>query len=134
MSMPRAVRIFLLGVTLAAGESAGAGEYRVYAPVVNAEPVYETRYETVTRRVCSEPATSRREFTEVASTIGEDIRRQQRLWQQQRTCQAITEHLPRRRVAAYRVTYRYRGHTATTRLDHDPGEYIPVRISLSPLP
>jgi uncharacterized protein YcfJ len=127
------MQTLLLACLLGSGGSAGAGEYRVYAPVVNVEPVYETRYEAVTRAVCSEPDASLREFPEVASTIGEDIRRQHRLWQQRRACRSVTEHLPRKRVVAYRVTYRYRGHTATTRLDHDPGEHIPVRVSLLPL-
>ena len=134
MAPPRALRNFVFGIALGAGGFAGAGEYRVYAPVVNVEPVYEIRYEAVTRRVCSEPEVARREFTEVASSIGADIRRQQYLWQQRRTCRDVTEHLPRKRLTAYRVTYRYRGYTATTRLDHDPGERIPVRVSLSPLP
>ncbi|MGD2113261.1 MAG: hypothetical protein PVI50_07735 [Gammaproteobacteria bacterium] len=125
--------MLLLSILLGTVGAAGAGEYRVYAPVVNVEPIYEIRYEAVTRRVCSEPEASRRTFTEVAATIGGDIRRQQHLWQQRRTCRNVTEHLPGKRLTAYQVTYRYRGHTATTRLDHDPGERIPVRVSLSPL-
>ena len=132
--MPRGMQTLLLACLLGAGGSAGAGEYRVDAPVVNVKPLYETRYEAVTRQVCSEPDPARREFPELASTIGEDIRRQQQLWQERRTCRHVTEHLPRKRLTAYRVTYRYRGHTATTRLDHDPGASIPVRVSLSPLP
>jgi hypothetical protein len=32
------------------------------------------------------------------------------------------------------VTYRYRGYTSTTQLSYDPGERIPVTVSLSPLP
>ena len=133
MALRRGWQVLVLGVALGSGGYVGAGEYRVYAPVVNVEPIHETRFEAVTRQVCTGPDASRRDFTNVASTIGEDIRRQTRLWQQQRSCRTITEQLPRKRVTAYRVTYRYRGHTATTRLDHDPGEHIPVRVSLSPL-
>jgi len=134
MPVPRGLQILLLGVALGTCRFAGAGEYRVYAPVVSVEPVHETRYEAVTREVCTGPDAARRDFTEVASTIGDDIRRQTRLWQQQRSCRTITEHHPRKHISGYRVTYRYRGHTATTRLARDPGERIPLDISLSPLP
>jgi uncharacterized protein YcfJ len=125
--------LLLLGLLIGGAGTAEAGEYRVYAPVVNVEPVYETRYEAVTRTVCSAPDAAQRAFAELAATIGEDIRRQQLRWQQLHSCRSITEQLPRKRLTAYRVTYRYRGHTATTRLDHDPGDRIPVRVSLSPL-
>lgn len=32
-------------------------------------------------------------------------------------------------VVAYRVSYRYRGQVYTTRMDHDPGRFIRVRIN-----
>ena len=108
--------------------------FRSYATVVDVQPIVETRYEPVTRTVCSEPDAATREFTPVATTIGEDIRGQTRLWQTHRTCRTLTENEPRERVTAYRVTYRYRGHTATTQLSYDPGQRLPVNVSLSPLP
>jgi uncharacterized protein YcfJ len=111
-----------------------AGAFRTYATVVNVQPIVETHYEPVTRRVCTDPDGASREFTEVSTSIGEDIRRQNRLWQAHRSCTTITEKQARERVTAYRVTYRYRGHTSTTRLSHHPGDRMPVNVNLSPLP
>ena len=112
---------------------ASAVEFQAFAPVLNVEPVIETRYEPVTRRVCTEPDESAREFNEVAATIGEDIRRQTQLWQQQRRCSNVTEQRASEHITGYRVTYRYGGETQTTRLSYDPGERMPVNVSLSPL-
>jgi uncharacterized protein YcfJ len=111
-----------------------AGAFRSYATVVNVQPIVETRYEPVTHRVCTDPDGASREFTELSATIGEDIRRQHRLWQTHRSCNTITERQARERVTAYRVTYRYRGYTSTTQLSYDPGARMPVNVSLSPLP
>jgi uncharacterized protein YcfJ len=83
--------------------------------------------------VCTEPDESAREFNEVAATIGEDIRRQSRRWQQQHRCRNITEQRASEHITGYRVTYRYGGETQTTRLSYDPGEQMPVNVSLSPM-
>ena len=111
-----------------------AGAFRTYATVVNVQPIVETHYEPVTRSVCTDPDSSSREFVEVSATIGEDIRHQNRLWQAHRSCKTVAEKQARERVTAYRVTYRFRGHTSTTRLSYHPGDRMPVSVSLSPLP
>ncbi|MEN8106594.1 MAG: hypothetical protein ABFS22_01150 [Pseudomonadota bacterium] len=110
-----------------------AVEYQAFAPVLNVEPVMETRYEPITRRVCTEPDATAREFNDIAATIGEDIRHQVRQWQQQHRCRNVTEQRAREHISGYRVTYRYGGETETTRLSYDPGERIPVNVSLSPM-
>jgi uncharacterized protein YcfJ len=112
---------------------ASAIEFQAYAPVVSVEPIIETRYESVTRRLCTEPDNRARKFNDIAETIGEDIHRQTRLWQQQHRCRNITEQQPREHINGYRVSYRYGGETLSTRLSHDPGERMPVNVSLSPL-
>ena len=112
---------------------ANAVEFQAYAPVLNVEPVIETRYEPITRRVCNEPDDAAREFNEVAATIGEDIRHQARLWQQQHRCRNVTEQRASERITGYRVTYRYGEETTTTRLSYDPGKRVPVSVSLSPM-
>jgi len=112
---------------------ANAIEFQAYAPVLSVEPVMETRYEPVTRRVCTEPDESAREFSEVAASIGEDIRSQARLWQQQHRCRNVTEQRASEYISSYKVTYRYGGETQTTRLSYDPGERMPVNVSLSPM-
>jgi uncharacterized protein YcfJ len=113
--------------------TAGADQFQTFAPVISVEPVYETRYEPVRREVCTEPDASLRSFEEIAPSIGEDIRRQVRLWQQQRRCRTVTEQRPREHVTGYRVTYRYNGETETTLLSYDPGRQMRVNVSLSPL-
>ena len=112
---------------------ANAVEFQAFAPVLNVEPVIETRYEPVMRRVCTEPDESARELNEIAATIGEDIRQQSRLWQQQHRCRNVTEQRASEHIIGYRVTYRYGGEMKTTRLSYDPGEQMPVNVSLSPM-
>jgi uncharacterized protein YcfJ len=114
-------------------DTALAEAFRTYATVVNVQPIVRTVFEPVTRTVCNDPDGSARELTPLAASIGEDIRRQNRLWQAQRICRTVTEQQPREEVTAYRVTYRYRGYTATTRMSYHPGERMPVNVSLSPL-
>ena len=112
---------------------ANAMEFQAYAPVLSVQPVMETRYQPVTRRVCTEPDASAREFSQVAATIGEDIRRQAQQWQQQHRCRNVTEQRASEHVSGYRVTYRYGGETQTPRMSYDPGERMPVNVSLSPM-
>jgi hypothetical protein len=128
-AVPALVLMYLCGVA-----DAAAATFRGYASVLDVQPIVETWYEPVTRTVCADPDAAAREFTEVASTIGADIHDEIRRWQARRSCKAITERQPRERVTAYRVTYRFRGHTATTQLSYRPGDRLPVNISLSPLP
>ena len=125
------IRILLLAALT--NGNANAVQYQAFAPVLKVEPIMETRYEPVRREVCTEPDDSAREFNKIAATIGEDIREQERLWQQQHRCRNVTEQRARESIVGYRVTYRYGGETATTRLSYDPGERMPVNVSLSPL-
>ncbi|MGB5200246.1 MAG: hypothetical protein WBN68_17830 [Sedimenticolaceae bacterium] len=115
------------------GGLASAEQYQTLAPVLDVSPVYETRYEPVPREVCTEPDARVREFDEIAPTIGEDVRRQTRLWQRLRRCRMVTEQRAREHLAGYRVTYRYGGGTKTTVLSYDPGEQLQVNVSLSPM-
>ncbi len=123
----------LLCVWGATGPAAAAA-FRSYATVLDVQPIVETVYAPVSREACTDPDATAREFTELSTTIGEDIRRQMRLWQAQRSCRTVTERQARERVTAYRVTYRYRGYTSTTQLPYHPGDRLPVNVSLSPLP
>ncbi len=126
-----------LGLLLAIGimhAKAQAETFQSYARVIGVEPIVETTYIEVTREVCNEPDRNTHEFMPLASTIGQDIREQQRLWHAQTSCTTVTENQPRERITAYRVTYRYRGYTATTWLSYHPGERLPVNVSLSPMP
>ena len=112
---------------------ARAEAFQSYAKVVNVQPIVETTHAPVTRQVCGEPDSRAHVSSPLAATIGDDIQEQKRVWQTQTACTAVTELQPRERVTAYRVTYRYRGQTKTTRLSYRPGERIPVNVRVSPL-
>ena len=112
---------------------ARAEAFQSYATVVNVQPIVKTIQTPVTRQVCGEPDSRAHVSTPLAATIGEDIHEQKRVWRTQTSCTTVTELQPRERVTAYRVTYRYRGQTKTTRLSYHPGERIPVNVRVSPL-
>ena len=132
--MRRVLCLLLVSHAWSTSGTALAEAFQSYATVVNVQPIVETVFEPVTRTVCTDPDSSARQFTPLLTTIGEDIRRQNRLWQAQRSCKTFTEKQAREKVTAYRVTYRYRGYTSTTRLAYHPGERMPVNVGLSPLP
>jgi uncharacterized protein YcfJ len=126
-----------LYVLLAMGVVTGAAlaeGFRGYATVIDVQPIVETTHAPVMRQVCSEPDSRAHLSVPLATTIGEDIRRRKRAWQSQTSCATVTESQSRTKVVAYRVTYRYRGHTKTTQLSYHPGDRLPVNVSLSPLP
>jgi len=112
---------------------ARAEAFQSYATVVNVQPIVETTHAPVTRQVCGEPDSRAHVSSPLAATIGEDIHEQKRVWQTQTACTTVTELQPREQVTAYRVTYRYRGQTKTTRLSYHPGERMPVNVRVSPL-
>lgn len=47
-------------------------------------------------------------------------------------CHVTHESYTEQRTVGYRVKYRYRGRIYETRMDHDPGERIPVDITVTP--
>ena len=132
-SMTKSESTWVLFLAWSLGGLASAEQYQALAPVLDVAPVYETRYEPVSREICTQPDATVREFGEIAPTIGEDVRRQTRLWQQQQRCRTVTEQRAREHVTGYRVTYRYNGETETTLLSYDPGKQMRVSVSLSPV-
>jgi uncharacterized protein YcfJ len=51
----------------------------------------------------------------------------------ERQCQLVNDAAPERRLVAYDVQYRYRGEVYLSRLDHDPGDRLRVRVSIEPV-
>lgn len=47
-------------------------------------------------------------------------------------CETIYETEEKSELSHYRVTYRYNGHTFTTKMSRDPGNTLRVRISITP--
>ena len=104
-----------------------ANVFRDEARVVRVDPILETVNLPVTRQICEHIEVGKQA---PAAAIGEDIRRSER--QHRRSCRFVEEMHYQERVTSYRVTYRYAGHTVTSRLPYDPGESMPVNVSLIP--
>jgi uncharacterized protein YcfJ len=71
-------------------------------------------------------------LSEFAETIGDDVRRQNRLARRltEEACEPTTnpDRLPD--IIGYRVTYEYRGKSMTKTLDHPPGKRLPVNVNV----
>ncbi len=50
-----------------------------------------------------------------------------------RRCTVRTDYVQEERMVGYRVTYRYRGHDYTTRMDRDPGKFVRLRVEATPV-
>ena len=109
-------------------QAGDASVFRDEARVVRVDPIVETVNMPVTRRVCERSEVSEQTS---AATIGEDIRR--RKSQHRRSCRFVEKMHFQERVTGYRVTYHYAGHNAVSRLPYDPGESMPVNVSLIPM-
>lgn len=48
-------------------------------------------------------------------------------------CHTVQDVHVEERVTGYRVTYRYHGNTFTTRMNHDPGHQLRVRVGVTPV-
>ncbi len=49
-------------------------------------------------------------------------------------CRVVDQYRIEERIDGYWVTYRYRGELFTTRMPYDPGDWIEVRVQVSPAP
>ena len=50
----------------------------------------------------------------------------------ERRCEVRTEYHTEERIEGYDVTYRYNARDFTTRMDHDPGERVRLRVDVEP--
>lgn len=111
---------------------AGASDYRTfrdYAPVVHVEPIVE--YSPAIARV---ECDNRQDERPVETSIGRDVRQQELMWRRYRNCRRLQAEQREERISGYRVTYEYNGHQSTTQLSYNPGNRLPVNISLTPFP
>ena len=51
----------------------------------------------------------------------------------ERRCEVVERYDREEQVVGYHVTYRYKGNTFTTRMQNDPGKWLPVRVSVEPV-
>lgn len=54
-------------------------------------------------------------------------------WQTREACETVYEYRERQELSGYDVTYRYAGQEHTTRMDHNPGRYLQVRVRVTPV-
>ncbi len=74
----------------------------------------------------------------IGLAIGDDIarknhRRDDVYTVSHRRCTTVQSWREEERIEGYWVKYRYRGKTFTTRMDHDPGQYVAIRITVQPV-
>jgi len=73
----------------------------------------------------------------IGTAIGHDVsgRRQghSRHISQEERCQTVNNHYEEEQLDGYRVSYRYKGHSYTTHMDHDPGDRIKIRANFRPV-
>ncbi len=50
-----------------------------------------------------------------------------------RRCETVDRYETHEEIVAYRVKYRYKGHIYRTRMDHDPGSTIRIRVTIRPI-
>jgi hypothetical protein len=123
----------LLGAAMVCVASANAGGFRDTARVVGVRAIVERGYESARVETC-EPSQGPPPLLPLAPSLGQDIRGQQQLPAPSTRCRWVDERVPVDRVVGYWVTYEYAGRRHTRRMAHPPGEHLPVRIALEPVP
>jgi uncharacterized protein YcfJ len=68
--------------------------------------------------------------TVLGAVIGHGIGRDRTYTTMERRCRTIDDYREAERIVAYRVSYEYQGRTYTTDMDHHPGRYVRVRVSV----
>ncbi len=71
----------------------------------------------------------------IGAAVGHNIARRsyEPYTEDERHCRVREDYYEEEHVQGYRVTYRYHGKTFVTRMDREPGEYLRVRVELSPV-
>lgn len=78
----------------------------------------------------------------LGGTIGRDIGRRSEQnrypsqpvrWETREVCETVYATEEREELDGYEVTYRYAGQLHRTRMDHDPGRYLKVRVQVTPV-
>ncbi|MDH5785172.1 MAG: hypothetical protein OEZ16_06115 [Chromatiales bacterium] len=69
--------------------------------------------------------------TIIGATIGHqnDRHYQQPVTYTEQRCSQHTDYVSEEQIRGYRVTYHYQGERYTTRMDHDPGSHVQIRVS-----
>ncbi len=135
-----------LAICALTGGPASLARAEVYyeeVPVLDVAPIIASRNIPVRTRICKDdesvhPASrmtsndvrERRPWLSISEAIHED----RRLWREhiasEPLCRTLERYEQREVVLGYRVEYVYGSELFVTRMDHDPGERLRVRIEL----
>ncbi len=69
----------------------------------------------------------------IASDAGKHAHADERHAGTVRRCRIETSYVERQEIVGYEVTYRYKGETYRTYMNHDPGDRIRVRVTVTPV-
>ncbi len=135
-----------LAICALTGGSANLARAEVYyeeVPVLDVAPIIASRNVPVQTRICEADESVHRASkvtrTDVREqrpllSISEAVQEDRRLWREltasKPLCQTLERYEQREVVLGYRVEYVYGSELFVTRMDHDPGERLRVRIEL----
>ena len=70
----------------------------------------------------------------LGASLGHDWRnrRYRAAFKKVRRCEVVEDYAVEEQAVAFRVEYRYQGHTFVTRMADDPGDEVRIRVSLRP--
>ncbi len=132
----------LWGMTVAAG----AETYYEHVPVLGVTPIVESRRVPVQEQICARDKRDRtgdwtavgdvrsgRPQLSISGAVNEDKRFWAGLAAEEERCRTVRRYRQRQEIAGYRVEYAYGSERLVTRMDHDPGERIRIRVNLSPV-
>ncbi len=68
-----------------------------------------------------------------ADARGPELRYEPVRYRTERVCEVVVDYRTEERVSGYDVSYAYGGQTYATILDYDPGKYLDVAVSVTPV-
>ncbi|RMG38001.1 MAG: glycine zipper 2TM domain-containing protein [Gammaproteobacteria bacterium] len=75
--------------------------------------------------------------TLLGASVANDLRKSERVAEYRprhyRRCEIVDRIETREEIVGYRVKYRYKGQVFRTRMDHDPGDYLRVQVTVRPI-
>ncbi len=134
------------GLLISLAMSAYGEVYYEYVPVLDVTPVIETRQVPVREQICDYREPDERLSRAVTGdlrqgrprlSISAAAREDRQLWAEltasPKRCRTTERYAQRQEIAGYRVEYVYGSERLVTRMDHDPGERVRVRVELNPI-
>ncbi len=142
----RLPRRIAAGLLVGVAMSTNAEVYYEYVPVLDVRPIIETRRVPVREQICEYREPENR-LTRAATgdvrqgrprlSIRAAAREDRQLWAElagsPKRCRTVERYTRKEEIAGYRVEYVYGSERLVTRMKHDPGERVRVRVELNPV-